>query len=332
MTKIKKSISWIAVVVIVAAAGYFIFKNKDEKTEYIITPVSRGTIIKTVSADGEYLSKEEADVSFRITGPITEMRVDVGDRVEEGQFLASIDEGTLVEKLEQAQKEVAAQKATYAYMKKHDSTYKYEQREAQRKVIEGAQAAVDEVAKQIQYAKITTPMSGIVAERKIGLGEIATATVPVITIIKEDEMRIEAKVPEVEIADVKVGQEAEVKFDAFPENRKFKAVILEIDPAPITVQNVNYYVVKIKIDNPDSGLKYGMSCTIYDKVGQKDNILMIPKGVVEKENGKNFVTVMANTEEKTLEKREIQTGMGGDGGKIEVISGLKEGDQIATDK
>jgi multidrug efflux pump subunit AcrA (membrane-fusion protein) len=75
-----------------------------------------------------------------------------------------------------------------------------------------------------------------------------------------------------------------------------------------------------------------MNCTIYDKVAQKDNVLMIPKGVIEKDGDKKFVTILTDAKEKTVEKREIQTGLEGDDGMAEVVSGLKEGDQIAIEK
>lgn len=145
-------------------------------------------------------------------------------------------------------------------------------------------------------------------------------------------MRIEARVPEVDIAGVRVGQKISVKFDAYPENQIFEAEVTEIDPTPVTVQNVVYYVVKMQVENPDAGLRYGMNCTIYDKVAQKDNVLMIPKGVIEKEGDKKFVTVLTDIKKQTVEKREIQTGLEGDNGIVEIVSGLKEGEQIATEK
>lgn len=115
-------------------------------------------------------------------------------------------------------------------------------------------------------------------------------------------MRIEASVPKVDIAEVRVGQKISVKFDAYPENQRFEAAITEIDPTPITVQNVVYYVVKMQIENPDAGLRYGMNCTIYDQVAQKDNVLMIPKGVMKKEENKKFVTVLVDAKKNTVEK------------------------------
>jgi RND family efflux transporter MFP subunit len=329
---IKKTIYWIIFIAIVITTGFIIWGNKNKKVDYTLAPVSRGTLSRTISADGKYLSKDEADVSFQITGPVMNIKVDVGDKVEKGQLLASIDPGVLIEELQQAKKEVSAQKETYAFMKKHGTAYKYNNLQAQKDTIEKSQAAVDEVSRQLQYADITAPIDGTVAEKNVSVGEIAQAGSPAVTIIRGNDMRIEANVPEVDIAGVAVGQKVSVKFDAYPENQRFDAVITDIDPAPITVQNVGYYVVKMDVENPDPGFKYGMNCTIYDQTNQKDNVLIIPEGLIETSDDKKFADVLVDEQKKTVEKREIQTGLEGDDGMIEVVSGLREGDQIAVEK
>ena len=328
----QKIILWIISVAIVIAMGFLIFGSKNKKVDYTFTPVSKGTLLRTISANGKYLSKDEANVSFRISGPLTNIKVDVGDKVKKGQFLASVDVGTLTEKLEQAKKAVTIQKKILAYEKNNDDLYNKNQRSAQKAAVQQAEAAVDEISKQFQYANINAPISGTVAEKNANIGEVVQAGRPVIKIVREDEMRIEARVPEVDIAGVRIGQKVGVKFDAYPENQKFKATITEIDPTPITVQNVVYYVVKMQVENPDAGLRYGMNCTIYDETNRKDNVLMIPKGVVEKDGDKKFVTILADAKKKTVAKKEIQVGLEGDKGMVEIISGLREGEQIVTVK
>jgi RND family efflux transporter MFP subunit len=329
---VKRIISWIILIVVVAVIGFLIWGNKNKKADYTLTPVSKGMLVRTISANGEYLAKEEANVSFRISGPITDIKVNVGDKVKKGQFLASVDTGTLAEKLEQAEKAVTIQKETLKYQKDKDDLYTKDQRDAQKAAVQQAEAVVDEISKQFQYASTFAPMDGIVVERNINLGEMAQAGSPIIKLIQENEMRIEARVPEVNIAEVKIGQKASVKFDAYPDNQRFEAEVIEIDPAPINIQNIAYYIVKMNLKNPDAGFRYGMGCTVYNETSRKDNILMIPKGVIEKDGDKKFVTILTDAKEKTVEKREVQTGLEGDDGMVEIVSGLKEGDQIVTEK
>lgn len=97
MKKIKKTAIWIILIAVAVAIGFVIYENKGEKTEYSLVSVNRGTLTQTISADGKYLSKDEASVSFRLSGPLTGIKVDVGDKVKKGQLLASVDTGTLTE-------------------------------------------------------------------------------------------------------------------------------------------------------------------------------------------------------------------------------------------
>ena len=330
MKKIKKTAIWIILIAAAAAVGFVIYKNKSEKTEYSLVPVNRGVLTQTISADGKYLSKDEASVSFRLSGPLTGIKVDVGDKVKKGQLLASVDTGTLTEKLEQAQKAVTVQKKTLDYQKDKDDLYTKDQRGAQKAAVQQAEAAVSEILEQFRYANINAPISGTIAEKNVNIGEMVQAGNPVIKIIQEDEMRVEAKIPEVDISGVRVGQKVSLKFDAYPDNQRFEGIISEIDPTSVVINNVSYYTAKVNVDNPDSNFKHGMNCTMYDITNQKNDVLIIPKEVIIKEGDKKFVTVLTDVKNNTVEKREIKTGLEGDGGMVEVVSGLKEGDKIAT--
>jgi len=332
ITQIKKATAWIVFIAVVAVIGFLMFKSNGAKIDYTLTSVTRGNLTQTVSANGKYLSKDEANVSFQMSGRVTDVKVNIGDNVKKGQILASVDTGTLSDKLQQAKEQVIAQKKVLEYQKEKDDLYEKEQRDSQKAVIRGAESVVDEISKQFSYALIKAPMDGVIAKKNINIGEVAQAGNPAFTIIKENEMRIEANIPEVDITDISVGQKVSVKFDAYPENKRFEAVIAEIDPAPISVQNVVYYVVKMQVENPDAGFKYGMSCTVYDETNRKDNVIVIPKWAVEKEGDKKFVSIMTDAENKIVERKEVKIGMDGDGGMAEVISGLKEGEQIATVK
>ncbi len=317
---------------IIIIVSFIIFKINHKKTDYIITPAIQGTLTQTISANGKYLSKDEANVSFQISGRVTSIKAHIGDKVRKGQLLATIDTGTLSNKLQQAKEKVKAQKKILAYQNKKDDLYSREQKDSQRAIIKAGEAVVNEINKKLSYATIKAPMSGTIVKKNINIGEIEQAGNPAFTIIKENEMRIEARIPEVDISNVKIGQKVSVKFDAYPENKRFKATIVEIDPAPVTIQNISYYIVKANIENPDPGFKYGMNNTIYDETNRKNNILMIPAWTIEKKDGKQFVSIITDTKNKIIEKKEIKTGISGDGGMVEVISGLKKGDQIVTKK
>lgn len=329
---LKKIVIWVVLIALAWGGWAWMKKMKNKPPEYELTPVEKGTLTYTVSADGKYLSREEADVSFRISGPISSVNVDVGSRVGVGQLLAEVDAGTLQDQLKQAQQELRAQKEVMSYQDDHDDVYSRDQRDQQADIVKKAKAAVDEITKEIGYAKMHSPMSGTIAEKSANVGELVSAGTPVLTIIRENEMRVEAKVPEVDIAGVSVGQAVSLKFDAYPDSRRFSGTVTEIDPASTMVDGVTYYVVKIHVNDPDAGFRYGMSCTMYDETIRKDDVVMVPKWAVTTKDGKKFVSIMTNEAARTVERKEVETGSEGDGGMIEVVSGLSGGERIATER
>jgi len=105
--------------------------------------------------------------------------------------------------------------------------------------------------------------------------------------------------------------------------------VISIDPAEELVEGVVYYKVTVSLENPLKETKPGMSADISIKTAQKDNVLTIPGGAVEKKGDKTFVQI---TKDGKLEEKEIQIGLRGNNDLIEVISGLTEGDEVAVPK
>lgn len=105
----------------------------------------------------------------------------------------------------------------------------------------------------------------------------------------------------------------------------FEGRVVSIDPAEKIIEGVVYYEVTIDFEGKlPEGIKPGMTADIEITSASKENILVIPEEAIKKEDGKNFVKVYKNGK---IEKREIKVGLKGDG-KVEVVSGLKEGEKI----
>jgi len=93
------------------------------------------------------------------------------------------------------------------------------------------------------------------------------------------------------------------------------------------VQDVVDYIVKFAMDSDDSRFKDGMSADIDILLAEKKSVLQIPERALKDVEGKKFVQILEN---KKASEREVKTGMKGDGGMIEVVSGLREGEQVIT--
>lgn len=185
---------------------------------------------------------------------------------------------------------------------------------------------------------LRAPASGIIKAVNFKVGEVAgltsinsnTGAINSNTFAEmiSFDFIFEAQVPESDIAKLSVGQTAELTFDAFSADEKFSGKIVSVEPSSTVVQDVVDYVVKVALDKNDPRFKDGMSADIDFQIAQKDNVLFIPERAIQTEG--NNQTVQILNENNKVEKRNISTGLKGDGGVVEVVIGLSEGEKIVV--
>jgi|GEM_PF-368442 len=180
-------------------------------------------------------------------------------------------------------------------------------------------APVNGVITQINYKRGEVLGSLDIAEGKSGsFGKMLSK-----------DLLLQADIPESDIAKIKLGQTAKVTFDALDSGEFFEAKVVEIEPAATIIQGVVYYRTKLKLDSVDPRIKPGMSADVDIQISQKDSVLLVPSVAVKQENGKNWVEILKEDGKTVLV--EIKTGIKGDEGLVEVVSGdLKEGDEIVV--
>ncbi|MFA6047830.1 MAG: efflux RND transporter periplasmic adaptor subunit [Parcubacteria group bacterium] len=330
----KKKKTYVILIIIIAIVGsVFYFKNKKPKVEYTTQDVKTGTLAQTVSVTGVLASPNQADLSFKISGRLEKMYVDIGDPVVKGQKIATIDGGTLNSQLNQAKAELRSQKQTLASMKR--GGYNVEKERAQREQVRAAEAAVSQILDQIRETTIYAPIDGFIIKKSSEVGEIiaansAAGNTPVVTIARNDDLEIRTNVPESDIVKVTLGQNADVTLDALSSADVFNAKVSEIEPASTVIQDVVYYKVKLKFDSLDPRFKNGMSTDADIKTAERSNVVFAPMRAVKTENGQKYVEVLKDEKNGVTEKVNVTTGMGGDDGMVEIKSGLKGGEKVVT--
>lgn len=326
MSKKKKIIIWIIIIAVIAGTVFY-FASREPKVNYTVEEIRRSNLIQTVSATGEVVSIEEADISFKTAGIVNKIYFNVGDEIKKGDKIAEIDKGSLCSQLQGAREYVKVQRNTLYDYKKRDETYNDYQREAQRATIRRAEKSVQEILDALKYTSIYSPIDGILTDKNLEAGEVALAGTTVVS-VKNPQIEIESNVPESDILKLHLGQKAIITLDALGQGEELEAEISKIDPAATVIQDVVYYKVEFKLSNPDSRLKYGMSCDIDVLTAEKKSVISIPERVIISEDGKKTVEIFLS--ENETKKVEVQTGLEGDEGMIEVVSGLKEGDKIVV--
>lgn len=322
----KKKTYVILVLIIAIIGGVYYYKTKKSVVTYTTQRAEKGKLVRTVAVTGEIKAPQEVDLSFKYSGRIESLLVSVGDRVEKGQKIAIIDKGVLLEQLTQAQREMDTQKRTLTDMKKRDDTYNSAQKDAQRERIKKAEAAVAEIENKIGDTVLYAPLAGIVIRKSVEAGEMVAANAAVITLATEGDLEIKADISESDIINVFVGQKASVSLDALPASEKLSAEVMEIEPAATVIQDVVYYKTRLKLASQDERLKIGMSADADINTAEKNDVVMIPLRAVKNENGQDYVELLKA--ENVAEKVQVETGLRGDDGMVEIVSGLSGGEDV----
>ena len=147
-----------------------------------------------------------------------------------------------------------------------------------------------------------------------------------ITMADRSKLSVTANVPEEDLPNVKVGQVAEIEFEAF-QGQIFKGTVLSIEPLPVTDSTgLITYTVNVDFKNPEEQkIESGMSCSVSFIQTQRTNILIMPNSSVKRVDGKQVVEV--KDESGSIITKNIKTGLT-DVKNVEVVEGLKEGEKI----
>lgn len=193
--------------------------------------------------------------------------------------------------------------------------------------IRRAQATLDMYLGQLNKTIINAPFDGVVTDVNYKKGEQTSATEPAIILIGISDKEIKVDVPESDIAKVKLGDAVDITLDAFSSDEKFNGQVMFIDPASTDINGVIYYKVKVNFVDNDNRIKAGMTADLTINTDKRDNVLTIPSRAVIYRDNVKYVQLLANGK---LVEKPVATGLRGDDGMIEVISGVKAGESVVT--
>lgn len=210
-------------------------------------------------------------------------------------------------------------------LKKAGSTA--EQISAQRAKLAQADAALEKIHAQLSKTTILAPFSGVVTAVDAEIGEIVSANSPLISLISEGAFEITTNIPEADIPKVGVGNTAMVTLDAYREGVRFEARVISIDPAATFIEGVPTYVTTLHFTEPDPRIRVGMTADIELVTLRKENVLAVPARLLRLRGNARMVFLMQNG---ALTEVEVTTGIRDAAGNVEILSGLREGDVIAS--
>lgn len=329
MTK-KTKIILSAVVVSAVVGGFFLYRSRESEPTVTTVAVDRGDVAQTVSVTGKLVPKRYADLSFLRTGHIVGVSVSEGDRVVAGQEIASLDDGVLRSQHKAAMIALSIAEENEKLARRNWDGLKPEERAAKKLATEQARETVRSVGVTMDDLVLNAPFSGVVSFSKLSVGEAAVAGAIVARISEDGDLIIESQVPESDIAEIVGDMKASVTFDSLSQNDTFEATVTKIDSAATVSQGVVSYMTEFRLSFGDGRLREGMTANIDIETAKSENALVVPFRATSREGGRSYAEVKRGDD--VFEKVEIVTGIEGDDGLIEVLSGLREGDEVVVSR
>jgi len=338
MNKIKKP--WIYIISITTAiavlgAGYLFFREENSYAEApkADAPVSVEAVIveprtidSVVTAAGTLNSKNTSVLSSKVMGRVVRLSVQEGDQVSTGKLLMKIDSGEITAQMIQA-------KAAYNNARlQHDRIKSLYDAKASTQMemdqatlgLENAQAGLQAAKAMESYTLITAPISGQIVEKRINLGEMALPGQPLIKIEDNRNLRLEVTVKDMDILSIQPGKPVKVQIDAMP-GIEISGTVSQV----VQASDVRTHSFIVKIDIPASkGLITGMYGKAFFTIGKREAIL-VPKSAIVEMSGISGVYIVSADRGAVFQM--IQLGEER-GNFVEVITGLKKGDRVISDK
>ncbi len=325
--------------------------GSEPETARILRPVrfqqvfaTGGTRVRTFS--GVAQAAVESRLSFKVGGTINRLHVKVGDNVEPGTLIAELDPKDFELQVDEAeaaleQARAGARRAAAEYDRIRQL---YENRNASRSDLDAARAA-DESAKaqvratekklelaasQLGYTKLRAAVGGAIASVDADINENVKPGDRIAVLTSGQRLEVKVSMPGLLIAQIREGDQVEVKFDAQPD-RPLKARVTEVGVA--ATGTLATFPVTVLLEQSDNTLRPGMSAEVaftFRSGDERERFIVPPVAVAEDKAGRHvFVVNRTGPETGIVERRAVVVGeLTSDG--LEVFEGLLEGDLLVT--
>lgn len=319
-----------------------------------LAKASRADISAKLTVVGNLVGAATVDVVPRTPGRVVSVGVELGDRVSRGQVIARIEDQEIREQVKQAE---ASYKVAQATIRQREADLKFAETNLERsrnlfgrqllpkQSLDDAEARYAAALAQLDLARaqfsqsearleelritlgntnIVSPVNGFVGRRNVDPGAWISQNAPVMSVVDISTVRLVANVVEKDLRLVGAGDPADVMVDAYP-GETFRGRIARV--APVLDPATRTAAIEIEVPNPGYRLKPGMYARMSVTIDGRTGAIVVPKtAVVDFEDDRGVFTMTENNKSRFVP---VEVGIE-DGDRVEVRSGLSEGDAIVV--
>ena len=324
MKKLATHLINIALILAFIFGAYYVYQLSHKKKPedlYRLQPVTMGDIEQNVTANGTINPVSLVNVGTQVSGRVKKIYADYNVQVKQGQVLLELEDELFKAQIAASLGNVKNNEALLELAKANEARMRslfekeyVSKQELDQSVqaLKSAEAQLNTTKAQLKrdqtnysYSIIKSPVSGVVVDRVVDVGQTVAASLQTPTLFKiaQDlsKMQINTSFAEADIGRILVGQMAKFNVDAFP-NKNFEGMVKQIRLNPTNTANVVTYDIVISVDNPDQKLLPGMTAYVNITFAKHDNVLLVPNAAL-RYRPKNEDTMMAlKKEDKKTDK------------------------------
>ena len=278
-----------------------------------------------VDVVGTVASEQKIHISARIPAHVAEVYVTAGDSVKKGDLLLTLDDREIREQLAAAEAQLKQAETEYERAKQlfERNATTQQALTAAESAYHAAKARVDQVRVMLSYTQVTSPIDGIITERRVEAGDLAAPGMILTVVYDPRRMRLEAPVPLRLVDRLSLGQSVEVVLDHPRRTLQghVTEIVSEVDPATRT------QLVKVHLDGVTGEVLPGVFGRLWVD-DEPRSVILVPADAVRRTGQLETVVVV---ESGRPVRRLVKTGLPRED-RIEILSGLKDGDVIVRNE
>jgi RND family efflux transporter MFP subunit len=348
-----KNVVILIAVIGLGIGGYFFWHHQKAPVSVAnVTPPNTATIELrnidfAVTAAGEIGPDDMVSVRPEINGRVSELPVDIGDKVKKGDLLCALDDSDLqserstqITQIEGAKLQVEKARRNYERNKELHESHLVSQEvyddsvtdyELSKNALELAEKTLSQLEVQISKTRIMAPVDCTILTRPVSVGQAVSGSggvgggTEIMTIANLKEMIITAHMNQADVPRLRLGQSVDVEVEALP-GMKLKGTVERIAPQATIKNNIKGFATQIRLKNLDPVVRPGMTANMTIPLQSAQNAVAIPLAAVFSEENDRYTFV--RNQNGDFEIRPIRIGVA-DFQYAEVLDGLQNGDVVS---
>jgi membrane fusion protein, multidrug efflux system len=287
--------------------------------------VVKASMPQVITAVGSVRSDESVTVRPEVAGRVAAIGFQEGQRVAKGAMLVRLDPAIPQAELQQANANLTLARAKYerAIDLQKRSFISSQARDEAENNLKVAEASVSLAQARLAKTEIRAPFAGLIGLRQVSIGDYVKEGADLVNLESVDPLKLDFRVPEVYLQQVRVGQPLDLTLDALP-GRSFEGRVFAINP--LLDAAGRSLVIRAQVQNPDAALRPGMFARVRLITKEMKEALVLPEQALVPQGQEQYVFRVVDGK---AQRAKVEVGQRGDG-RVEVLAGVSPDDTVVT--